>query len=204
MLAWGNLGFLHVVVSRGLLTLWSGAGRKFSSLRARIPAYECQRHECEWRETPTLPGRSCLSSDDTVRRPGFSLFVGAGERRQRTPNTQFALAPVPTPNGLATPRRIGAPTRHALFFTHKFRYASRRVAKLNRVSGGQKRVDRWQETRSRHITPMLGSVSIRRFGTDQICAKMMPSWPKNITFHGGTLPVEIGFDPEPEAAHAFG
>jgi hypothetical protein len=37
------------------------------------------------------------------------LFAGAGERRQRTFEVQFALPPVATRNGLAPPLRIGAP-----------------------------------------------------------------------------------------------
>jgi hypothetical protein len=37
-------------------------------------------------------------------------FAGAGERRQRTLELQFALPPVATRNGLASPLRIGAPT----------------------------------------------------------------------------------------------
>src|ERR1035438_5731912 len=36
-------------------------------------------------------------------------FAGAGERRGRTPEPQFAAPPVATRNGLARPPRIGAP-----------------------------------------------------------------------------------------------
>jgi hypothetical protein len=36
-------------------------------------------------------------------------FAGAGERRQRTLELQFALPPVATRNGLAPPAQIGAP-----------------------------------------------------------------------------------------------
>src|SRR5204862_7830683 len=37
-------------------------------------------------------------------------FAGAGERRQRAVELQFAVPPVATRNGLAPPLRIGAPT----------------------------------------------------------------------------------------------
>jgi hypothetical protein len=46
-----------------------------------------------------------------TRNPNRAVrFAGAGERRQRASSLKLALPPVATRNGLAPPRRIGAPT----------------------------------------------------------------------------------------------